>query len=450
MSRAAPWLLLMAIPVLPAPLRSQQSLPGLTTRADTFAVRDARLPVEIGLFTVPANRETDSSRLITLGFVRFRSTAEKPGPPIVFLAGGPGDAATRAFQGMPASDLAELRSIGDVIAFDQRGTGISEPHDVRCQAQPPQPRDNPGNPDELLTSLRSALRTCLDSARTHGVDVMGLTTAESADDIAALARILHAQRVSLLAGSYGTHLALAAMRRHPALVARTVLVGVEGPDDTFKLPARVDSVLESIAAVRSPSLLHDLHALRDQLATLPVRYTFPGGQTIALGPWDLQRWVAGALDSRRHIDAMLEGVSAMMTGDYGILARWTLRQRFPPPLNLMHVAMDCASAASADRLARIRREAPDALLGDAINFPVSGLCDLPGLPRLPDDFRAPLVTDTPVLLIAGTFDGRTPVQNVRSLARTMPAARILVVDGASHDLFSEPAVMAATLRFLPE
>lgn len=449
--RAVAWLLLTTSLVLPAPLRSQQSpLPELITRADTFAVRDARLPVEVGHFTVPANRRTGSSRLITLGFVRFRSTAKKPGPPIVFLAGGPGDAATRAFQGMPASQLAELRSIADVIAFDQRGTGMSEPHGVRCQPQPPQPRDHPGDPDELLAGLRGALRTCLDSARNHGVDVMGLTTAESADDIAALARALNTGRVSLLAGSYGTHLALAAMRQHPALVARTVLVGVEGPDDTFKLPARVDSVLGTIAAGRSPSLLQDLRTLRDQLTASPARFTFPGGQIIVLGAWDLQRWVAGALGSRRDINAMLEGVARMKDGDYGALARWTLRQRFPPPLNLMHVAMDCASAASAERMARIRRETPGALLGNVLNFPASGLCDLPGLPKLPDGFRAPLVTDAPVLLIAGTFDGRTPVQNARELARTMPEASILVVDGASHDLFGEPAVMSATVRFLRE
>ena len=212
----------------------------------------------------------------------------------------------------------------------------------------------------------------------------------------------------------------------------------------------VDSVIETIAARRRPSLMRDLRTHRDQLAASPIRFTFPGTQTIVMGAWDLQRWVAGSLDSRRDIDAMLTGIAQMDAGDYGALARWTLRQRFPPPLNLMHVAMDCASWASPARRTRIRREASGALVGDAINFPLSGLCETPGLPRLPDEFRAPLVTNVPALLIAGTLDARTPVQNARALVRTMSDAEVLVVDNVSHDLFGVPEVMAASVTFLRE
>ncbi len=366
----------------------------------------------------------------------------------MFLAGGPGDAATRAFRGMPVSYLNQLRAVADVIAFDQRGTGLSEPHDVTCRPEPPQPRDQPGNPAQLLEATRQALRACLVEKAGQGVDVMGLTTAESADDVAALARVLGAPRLSLLAGSYGTHLALATARRHPGLVARMVLAGVEGPDDTFKLPSRVDSVLATIAAATRPTLVADLRFIEARLGAEPARFTFPGNRTIVLGSWDLRRWVAGTLDSRREITAMLEAIPAMLTGDYTALARGALRERFPAPLNLMHVAMDCASWASPGRLARIRREAPESVLGDAINFPLTGLCDLPGLPRLPDSFRAPLESEVPALLVAGTFDGRTPVANARQVSLGMPAAELLIVEGASHGLLGEPEVMARALEFL--
>ena len=94
------------------------------------------------------------------------------------------------------------------------------------------------------------LRACLERASARGVDVSGLTTAESADDLEALRLGLGVPRIALLAGSYGTHLALAAMRRHPGSIARVALLGVEGPDHTLKSPLRIDEVLARIAATR--------------------------------------------------------------------------------------------------------------------------------------------------------------------------------------------------------
>ena len=49
-----------------------------------------------------------------------------------------------------------------------------------------------------------------------------------------------------------------------------------------------------------------------------------------------------------------------------------------------------------------------------MNYPLPAVCDVPGLPRLPDDFRAPVVSAVPTLLVAGTFDGRTPPPNAEA------------------------------------
>lgn len=49
--------------------------------------------------------------------------------------------------------------------------------------------------------------------------------------------------------SYGTHLAAATLRAYPDVVARAVLAGVEGPDDTLKLPAHLDDHLRRVAGV---------------------------------------------------------------------------------------------------------------------------------------------------------------------------------------------------------
>ncbi|MBL0940335.1 MAG: alpha/beta hydrolase [Gemmatimonadaceae bacterium] len=416
-----------------------------------FTVRGAAVEVEEGLFVVPADRHAfaakrDTSKL-RLAFVRFRSTAATPGAPIVFLAGGPGDAATRALAGMPQALLDQLRAIGDVIAFDQRGTGRSEPRGVQCPPGGVLPRDRATTPAHMLEAYTTSIQECLAKALATGVVVSGLTTEENADDIDALRRALGATRVSLLAGSYGTHLALAAARRHAAHIDRAVLLGVEGPDDTFKLPSRVDSVLGVIAASKRPTLAQDIRTLRARLAAAPATHTAPTGQFIVVGEWDLQRWIAESLDTVREIDAMISAIPDLLDAKYSVLAQWAIRSRMPRSFNLMNLAMNCASYASAPRLARISREASTSLLGATIDFPLPELCAIKGWPRLPDSFRTPITGNQRILMISGTFDGRTPPSNAADIVRTLPNSRALVLDGVSHDLFGDPRSTEAMLTY---
>jgi pimeloyl-ACP methyl ester carboxylesterase len=66
---------------------------------------------------------------IELAFVRLKSTAEKPGYPVVYPDGGPGSSAiniARVPDYMRA--FMKLRETGDVILLDQRGIGRSKPN----------------------------------------------------------------------------------------------------------------------------------------------------------------------------------------------------------------------------------------------------------------------------------------------------------------------------------
>lgn len=404
------------------------------------------VPAEFGSLPVPSNRHRPGSRELTLRYVRFPSSAKKPGGPIVFLAGGPGDAATRAFAGMPRDFLEMLRATGDVIAFDQRGTGTSEPS-AMCPPAALAPLASAFVPSDALPGLKERLRTCLQQLESTGVDAMGLTTEESADDVEALREALGVPKLTLLAGSYGTHLALAIARRHPTRVAKMALLGVEGPDHTLKLPANVDAVIREIDSKHS-GFADSIRQLRDRLRAQPWTKTLPNGQAVTVGEWDLQRRVADALDTTREIDALVAALPVMVAGDYSDLVRWAIPFRTARPLNVMNVAMDCASYASAGRLAAIHEQTPHALIGNAMNFPLPDLCDVPGLPRLGDGFRSPLVSDIPTLLVAGTWDGRTPPINSAEVGRTLSHAEILSIPGASHGLFQEPAAVAALRRFL--
>ena len=98
-----------------------------------------------------------------------------------------------------------LREVADVIAFDQRGTGLSN----AIPARPPWTRPPPVFTEAGLTfHFRSEFqRAWIDWTRA-GVAMTGYNTEQNADDIDDLRRHLGADKVDLWGISYGTHLAL--------------------------------------------------------------------------------------------------------------------------------------------------------------------------------------------------------------------------------------------------
>src|SRR5262245_27243270 len=49
------------------------------------------IAAQLGRFQVPDNRSSSCSRSIELAFVRLPSASRRPGPPILWLSGGPGN-----------------------------------------------------------------------------------------------------------------------------------------------------------------------------------------------------------------------------------------------------------------------------------------------------------------------------------------------------------------------
>ena len=92
-----------------------------------FEARDGRkVEAELGTLMVRENRDNPDTRILKIKLVRFKSTSENPGSPIVYLAGGPGGSGIAAARGSRFDMFMALRQMGDVIALDQRGTGMSD------------------------------------------------------------------------------------------------------------------------------------------------------------------------------------------------------------------------------------------------------------------------------------------------------------------------------------
>lgn len=72
-----------------------------------------------------------------------------------------------------------------------------------------------------------------------------------------------------------------------------------------------------------------------------------------------------------------------------------------------------------------------------------------GRPSWGDEFRGPLRSEVPVLILAGNLDSRTPVRNARELMQHLPNAHLIEVENAGHDLnWMQPELRSAWRDFL--
>ena len=424
-----------------------------------------RIEAELGRLAVPERRDDPRSHLIELAFIRFKSTAEVPGAPLIFLAGGPGVSGTDSLRWEYLFPwFAALRTVGDVIALDQRGTGLSIPR-LDCLETWDLPLERPGTREEMLRIGKERAQSCIAFWQNQGVDLAGYSTVESADDINDLRQALGIEKVNLYGASYGSHLALATIKRHPAHINRAIIAMVEGPDHTIKLPHRVQEHLEHLhrLVALSPALSRDIPDLLGlmrqvftQLDREPVTVEVRDDQTgkslsVALGSFDLKLVTAQGIGSRGFISKLPARYARMARGDFSWLAEEVVQQRRAWFGNAMTYAMDCASGISPGRAERVKQERAEAFLGDLVDFPFPAICEAWGAPDLGPDFRAPVYADVPVLFVSGTLDGRTPVSNAEEVRAGFPHSQHLVVEGAAHataELATAPGVQEAMVTFL--
>jgi pimeloyl-ACP methyl ester carboxylesterase/predicted DCC family thiol-disulfide oxidoreductase YuxK len=435
----------------------------LSLRPHRFVSHDSRVvDAELGSLSVPMNRAAPTRGNVELAFVRLPSIAARPGPPILFLSGGPGISGIRAARGRLFTLFEALRAVGDVILLDQRGSGASRPS-LACAEPLTLPFARAFSRDEVLRAAIASTRRCAERLAHGGVDLAAFNTSESAADVADLVRALGVEKVSLLGWSYGTHLAFAVMRRFEALVARAVLAGPEGPDQTYKLPSRIQLQLEMIAHRArlqngdTPDLLDTMPYVLHSVADAPRQIKWSTGEPkkLVIGRFDLEWMTAEGVADTRMLARLPRWYARMARGDYDEIARDVHLRAYCEELrtglnrSLVRICMDCASGASPERWQRIQTEAGTALLGRTVDFPFPEICEAVGAPDLGDAFRAPLHSNIEVLFVTGTLDARTPSENVADLAPGLPNHAHLIVEDVGHtDLLFPSSVQRSIARYL--
>lgn len=423
-----------------------------------------KIQAEMGKLRVPENRSKPSSKLIELTVVRLKSRAEKPGPPIFYLAGGPGGSAISegGFPYMRA--IAErLRENHDMIFMDQRGTGRSNPL-VAWAAPASIPTEAFLSQDKMIEHVRSWGAQAIESFKQRGIDLAGYNSVESADDLDDLRKALGAEKISLIGFSYGTHLGLATIRRHAAHLDSVVLVGTEGPNHSFKLPSTYNAQLRKLSDLAAgdsnvngkvPDMIALLRRVLDKLDKQPAVVKVRDSRTrqmvdVPVGRFGLQMLIRFDVGDGNDFPEFPLLFYTIDRGDYSVLRKYVEKRynQIGRGISGMTTMMDLYSGVTAERLARIKKEIPTSILGNAMNFPDMYVGDVWGNPDLGDEYRGPLLSSARTLFISGTLDSNTPPYQAEELRWGFANGSHIIVEYAGHeDTLPNPEVQSAIVDF---
>ncbi len=414
-----------------------------------------------GSFEVPENREVEGSRTLTLKYIRFPATGTRPGAPIIYLAGGPGGSGieTAKYRRFPL--FMAMREFGDVIAFDQRGTGASNdlPH---CTSSQQISQTRPTSDEGYFELQRAAFAQCLEFWRSAGIDVHGYTTVENARDLNDLRMHLGADKVDLWGISYGSHLSLAALKLMDEHIGRVVMTAIEGLDQTVKQPARSDAYFDRLqeaidtvpdARAKYPDVKAMIARVLTRLESLPLELEIPSddGTTtpFLLQKRDMQQFTAAMASDPARVARILAVYKGLDEGDtapvIAILQRAIDPSDSSISLRTMGTLMDVASGSGAERRAALEMQAETALLGLHMNPSISLETVEPSL-DLGGEFRKAPTSQVPTLVLHGTLDGRTFPESGQEATAGLANRQTVIVKNGGHNLFMLSPEVTATIQ----
>ncbi|MEV7829259.1 alpha/beta hydrolase [Streptomyces subrutilus] len=221
----------LASPVTAAP--APAPAPAALRWADCATPRYPTL--QCASLTVPLDHDDPAGRRIALALTRVPHTAAASQGPLLVNPGGPGGSG-RTLAGYVASALPkDVAAQYDVIGFDPRGVGRSEPV-LDCGPG----HFNPVRPDSVPRDARTEranlerVRSFAESCQARHADVLPyIGTVAAARDIEAVRTALGAARISYFGYSYGTYLGAVYAKLHPDRVHRLVLDSVVDPNGVW-------------------------------------------------------------------------------------------------------------------------------------------------------------------------------------------------------------------------
>ena len=413
-------------------------------------------------FEVPENRDDPQGRRIRLRLAVVRSEAEVPAKDmLVFLAGGPGQAATENASAAVAA-LGPLLAHRNLLLLDQRGTGGSHPLDCKDDSRD---ADADDASDDDPGRLKSEIQRCLAQVEKTS-DPRFYTTTVAAQDMEDVRKALGSPTFDLVGVSYGTRMAQQYLMHYPDAVRSVVLDGVVpnqlvlGEDFARNLD---DALKAQFARCTADPACHKrfgdpyqtLYQLRDALRANPHVVSFRDPQSYRTVQRRLSEFSLASvvrmfaytpataallplsIDAAAHGDVgPLLGQAKLLSGDLA---------------DTMNGGMQSSVICSEDAdLFTPRPEDKDTILGTRMIDALTTVCSVWPHGTRPKDFHDPLKSDKPVLLMSGQYDPVTPPRYGDEVLKGLTDARHLVAPGQGHNVIAAGCMPKLVKRFVED
>ncbi|MBL8161514.1 MAG: alpha/beta fold hydrolase [Anaerolineae bacterium] len=413
--------------------------------------------LECGTLTVPEDHfDAANSSTLSLFTVIWKAQSDTPRPdPIVMINGGPGFSST----GFPPvmMGFAPLMTERDVIFFDMRGAGHSQPT-LACPLYAEFVREALGadwSVDDFNARRNTLLENCL---RESGVNLEVYDRAQIAADIEALRVALGIEQINLMGFSYGNFVAQQALSDFGAQghIRAVVMDSPPASQGEFApglgLQRALDAVFAACAADAAcssayPDLPAVLASVVQQLDAEPVMLDAPDylrGSPVPLrldGDFFVSILMAQVTDVNRAGD-IPKLIYAFKDGAYDLAPLVAADQIFIT--DMMWTIGEHMAARCRENIL-VGQASEDPVLAGFINRSLfidalQPVCAAAEIPAAEPDRFTPVSSDVPTLIGIGALDpyalARPALPTAADLAgefaAPLPNSTIMVVPGAGH------------------
>jgi len=427
-------------------------------------------PVECGYLVVPEDRAKPKGNQVRIATAILRVPGGDPEPdPVFILHGGPGGGSLKVFELSYTDFTPFLETNRDVIFFDQRGVGLSEPEldcpELRAAMTDLFDHTLDGQQvtiNEAHDHLSSVSSECANGFA-QSIDLSAYDSATSAADVNDLRLALGYEQINLYAESYGPRVAQIVMRDFPDTlrsVALDAAMSTYSPleDQVSQFGGAFNRILEDCAADEAcnsafPDLRTVWFDVLDQLDQnpVPVSITNPlTGETsdVLLDDGALSTAVWQFVYQTRNIPSTPALIYAVSQGEYGPAV--DAFARFNIPITLMSIG-DFFNITCRERFSISEIESFDALMEEYPETKVfweenlfwsrnqlfsPELCPSWGGGGVADSEYEPVVSSIPTILTLGNHDPSGAAEESSRIAETLENSfGPYVFDGMGHVVY---------------
>ncbi len=434
--------------------------------------------LQCGFVVIPEDHDDPAGPTIKLAVAIFRAQGENNQPdPMIFLSGGPGEK-TVASAAALAIHLAAFNANRDLVFFDQRGVGNSQPA-LECPEFVDALFETLDEADLSVaqqTVFKSVMR-CKERLIDEGHNLAAYTTAQNAADVEGIRMALGYEQINLFGGSYGSLLAQAVMRDFPEYIRSVVIDSTVPMEKSLLIDIPTTAVnatlhlMDSCAADEAcnsafPDLENVLYDLVEELNAEPVPVTLvnplDGQSHAALMSGDM---IFGNLVYFLYqtpiIPTLPQAIYNVANGDYDLMIQ--LSSRKLAAYDALSRGMSFSVLCTDDLIERtpqdyleIRAAMPPALAGntdpeDLIEYGYFGICENWPVEKADPAVRQPVVSDIPTLILGGEFDPVTPPEYGRMVAEHLNNSYFFDFPSVGHSVaVANECARGITFTFLTD